>query len=93
MSDTPSNNDAPLDDYGVHNDHVLDICESLITQLWKRLVTESHQMSIAEIKDAAITIDSLWNLVQSIIEINEDLKNEDKGPPGPSLPENDPPSA
>lgn len=71
------NNNAPFDDYGVHNDHMLEICDILVMQLWKTVQAENENLSIADIMNASVSLETIWNLIQSIIDMDDNLREND----------------
>lgn len=84
-TDPSEDNDSnPIDDSGINNDHILDLCDFIINRLWEKYISESKDVnfSVRELKDIAYTIQSVWGLCQDIIELDKNLRMfGDQGPP------------
>lgn len=82
-------NDPPLDDSGINNDHILDLCDFVIKNLWIKFVgsaadePQPKETSVRDMKDIAYTLQSVWTLAQDIIELDRRLRYlDDDLPPG-----------
>ena len=79
-------NEPPMDDSGINNDHILDLCDFIIKTSWMKYVGEDHrispdQVTSQELKDLAFTLGSVWGLAQDILEIDRRLRGiEGNGP-------------
>lgn len=80
----PPNDDMPpLDDSGINNDHILDVCDWIIFTAWTKYVgaEKTHdQVNVQELKDLAFTLGSVWGLVQDILDIDNRLGGFGGGP-------------
>jgi hypothetical protein len=83
----------PLDDYGIDHDRLLEICEKIIEITHKRYVEDNHiPKNAAELRDVAETLDKVWSLTSSILDLDDFLRSAmqalatGKGLPG-ELPE------
>jgi len=78
MADKNNTNDLPLDDRGIDNDMILEILESVITKLHDKMTSHNADtMSISDIKDVAITVDVVWHTVESILDLDDFLRNSE----------------
>jgi len=78
MTDKNNTNDLPLDDRGIDNDMILEILESVITKLHDKMIShEADKMSVSDIKDVAIAIDVVWHTVESILDLDDFLRNSE----------------
>jgi len=91
--DRPDDGLPPMDDSGINNDHILDLCDFIITKSWEKYVHNQNrptaeELSIRDLRDLAYTIGAVWGLVQDIIDLDSRLR-EMGGPPdmdGPAGP-------
>jgi len=88
----PSSNEPPIDDSGINNDYILDLCDFVINSLWDKYIggIEEDKTRLktptSEIKDLAYTLQVVWGLCQDILDIDRRLRgqvDDDDFPPGP----------
>ena len=86
--------DPPMDDSGIDNDHILDLCDWTITSLWVKFSSmtseERINTSISEYKELADTLQSVWTLTLDIIALDGALrmKEDDEDDQFDDYPEN-----
>ena len=75
---TPENEITPLDDGGINNDHILDMCDYIVTNMWKQTVENAAQKppSLTDMKDMAQTLLTIWSLVQEILDLDRRVRDQ-----------------
>lgn len=76
--DSKSNNDQnpPLDDYGIDHDRLLEVCEKIIELTHQKYVIDGHlPKNSAELRDVAETLDKVWNLTSSILNLDDFIRS------------------
>jgi len=76
MSDNkPEDAEPPLDDYGIDHDRILEICEKMIERLHQKyVIEESSPKNAAEINEVTASLQNIWNLTQSILELDDVIR-------------------
>ena len=77
--DTNSGKDdenLPLDDYGIHQDRLLEICEKIIEKTHNKYVLENYTpKSSAEFRDVAETLQRVWSITQDILNLDDVIRS------------------
>lgn len=77
-SSSPDNSDLPQprDDSGINNNHVLDLCDYVITTTWKKYIESPPNKlpSTEELNSLAQTLTGVWILAQEIIDLDRRLR-------------------
>lgn len=67
-----SNDDPPLDDYGIDHDRILEICEKIIEKLHTKYVIDNvDAASATEYRDVIQSLESCWNLTRNILGLDD----------------------
>jgi hypothetical protein len=74
-----------MDDSGINNDHILDLCDFIICKAWEKYVHNENRptaedLSIRDLRDLAYTMGAVWGLAQDIIDLDGRLRGM-AGPP------------
>ena len=66
----------PIDDGGINNDHIIDLCDFIINSLHEKYIGTKQKTppSVSELKDMAQTLHGVWTLVQDIMELDNRLR-------------------
>jgi hypothetical protein len=77
MSDTNGghNDNPPMDDYGIRNDEILQMCDFAVKKLFGICNDQSKELGLQEIQTLVSTLDMVWNLTQSILNFDEDMRD------------------
>jgi len=75
----------PLDDLGIYNDHIIELCAYVIKTLHDDYIDkdESPKHSIKDLRDLTLTLQMAWELSREIIDFDTRLKLEEKYGPLP----------
>lgn len=75
---TPGDEVPPLDDGGINNDHILDLCDYIINNMWKQYIEKRPAKSptLAHMKDMSQTLFTVWGLVQEILNLDRRLREQ-----------------
>jgi len=68
--------EPPADDYGIHQDRLLEICEKIIQKTHEKYVIENYTpKNVAEYRDLAETLEKVWNLTQDILQLDDVIRS------------------
>ena len=66
----------PLDDYGIHQDRLLEICEKIIEKTHNKYVLENYTpKSSGEFRDVAETLQRVWSITQDIPNLDDVIRS------------------
>jgi hypothetical protein len=80
MANTPSNSapndDAPLDDYGIGQDRIIELCEKIVDKIYTKCVLDnSMPSSIGDLKEIVLTLEGVWRLVKDMLDIDDVIRS------------------
>ena len=76
----PNFNDEipPMDDYGIHQDRLLEICEKIIEKIHNKYVIDDYTPRThiaAEYKDVSETLKNVWAITQEILNLDDVIRS------------------
>lgn len=75
---SPDSNHPPRDDSGINNDHILDLCDFIISSAWAKYIgnnkEEPGNISIRELESLSNSLQNVWILVREIIDLDRRLR-------------------
>jgi len=70
-------NEPPIDDAGINNDNILELCDFVITTCHNKYIVNevtSDKISSQELKNISLTLSTIWGLAQDILDIDSRLR-------------------
>jgi hypothetical protein len=66
----------PLDDYGIHQDRLLEICEKIIEKTHNKYVINDYTpKTAAEFRDVSETLEKVWAITQDILNLDDVIRS------------------